>query len=306
MTTWSSPYRYQPTSDGSKSGHADGHHQRSFGADENRERVRHRAAVVCLRGAGICRHRRGHWSDLRLRRHRRLHLNAIGRFLAPFGERKTFGIQAQGEYMFYPGRQEGQFDAALLYRRGMLQFGAAAASRPRIFDPRPQRALSAMPRSPFDGLMPAMRFGAVRRERPARNRRRDAVGNGRRAGPLGQPVIATEQVMHTIDQLGGSIQLPWPPTGGWMANLAYLHRHAPGVGDTAGGAIRFSGLLFTNVAFTAGFDVNESFLGSNAVGTFTFGVTLGRWSRPSDYSNPVNPLGTLLPRVRYERFQRVR
>jgi hypothetical protein len=42
------------------------------------------------------------------------------------------------------------------------------------------------------------------------------------------------------------------------------------------------------------------------VGTLTFGVTLGRWSRPTDYANPVNPLGTLLPRVRYEKFERVR
>ena len=29
-------------------------------------------------------------------------------------------------------------------------------------------------------------------------------------------------------------------------------------------------------------------------------------ARPTDYSNPVNPLGTLLPRVRFERFERVR
>ena len=132
----------------------------------------------------------------------------------------------------------------------------------------------------------------------------EAVGG---PGPGGLPIIATEQIIHTIDQFGGSIQLPIAPNWWVDGHLEYLHRHAPGVGDTGGGAIRFSGLLFSNVAFTAGFDVNESFLGpNNAVGTFTFGVTLGRWSRPTDYSNPVNPLGTLLPRVHYERFERVR
>ena len=79
-----------------------------------------------------------------------------------------------------------------------------------------------------------------------------------RAGGL--PIIATEQIIHTIDQFGGSIQLPIAANWWVDGHLGYLHRHAPGVGDTGGGAIRFSGLLFSNVAFTAGFDVNESFL----------------------------------------------
>jgi hypothetical protein len=51
---------------------------------------------------------------------------------------------------------------------------------------------------------------------------------------------------------------------------------------------------------------NECFLGTHTVGTVTFGVTVGRWSRPQDYSNPVNPLGTELPRLHYELFQRIR
>jgi hypothetical protein len=34
----------------------------------------------------------------------------------------------------------------------------------------------------------------------------------------------------------------------------------------------------------------------------TFGVTLGRRSRPPDYSNPINPLGMTIPRVHYEVF----
>ena len=64
--------------------------------------------------------------------------------------------------------------------------------------------------------------------------------------------------------------------------------------------------LLQNVALTAQFDLNESLVGANNVGTFTVGVTLGRWSRPADYSNPVNPLGTMMPRLHYEQFQRVR
>jgi hypothetical protein len=81
----------------------------------------------------------------------------------------------------------------------------------------------------------------------------------------------------------------------------------PSIGDTAGGAVRLSALIFSNVAVTAQFDVNESFVTPlHTTGTFTIGVTLGRWSRPTDYSNPLTPLGTYVPRVHYERFGRVR
>ncbi len=234
-------------------------------------------------------------------------VNASGRYLASFGEAKTFGIQTQGEYMFYPGRQEGQFDGALLYRRGPLQFGGAAGFKTANLRSDASAGALSHATLTFDVLLPAIRFGLFGSKGL---RETDVVTLSEAVGlPAtgGLPIVATEQIIHTIDQFGGSIQLPIAPNWWVDGHLEYLHRHAPGVGDTGGGAIRFSGLLFSNVAFTAGFDVNESFLvPNNAVGTFTFGVTLGRWSRPTDYSNPVNPLGTLLPRVHYERFERVR
>jgi hypothetical protein len=122
----------------------------------------------------------------------------------------------------------------------------------------------------------------------------------------GNPIIATERVFHTVDQFGGSVQGEVIPNNWVDANLVWLHRHAPGVGDTVGAAVRFSRLLAPGIVGVAQLDVNESYLGANTVGTITFGVTLGRWSRPSDYANPVNPLGTWIPRVHYELFQRVR
>lgn len=233
-------------------------------------------------------------------------VNAAGRFLAPFGEGKTFGIQTQGEYMFYPGRQEGQFDAALLYRRGLFQFGAGGSFKNANLRSAASSGVLSHATLTFDALLPTFRVGVFAAKGL---RETDVVTLSETlgaAGPGGQPLVATEQILHTIDQLGGAIQTELVPNWWIDGNLAYLHRHAPGVGDTAGGAVRLTGLLLPNVAFTVGLDVNESFLGPNAVGTFTFGITLGRWSRPTDYSNPVNPLGTVLPRVRYEQFVRVR
>jgi hypothetical protein len=121
-----------------------------------------------------------------------------------------------------------------------------------------------------------------------------------------QVVAVTERLLHVVDQLGVGGQGLLAP-GWWLdANLVFLKRHAPGVSNTAGGAVRVSRLLLPGVVGTLGVDVNESFLGAHTVGTVTIGVTLGRWSRPQDYSNPLNPLGALVPTLHYEVFERVR
>lgn len=228
--------------------------------------------------------------------------NAAGKVLVPFGGQKTFGIQAQGEYMFYPGRQEGQFDTGLLYRRGLLQFGASGSfKRANLRAEASSGALSHATLS-LDVLLPNVRFGAF----GAKGLRETDVVTLTESIGLGGAVLADERILHTIDQLGGAAEIEVVPDIWLDGHIEWLHRHAPGVGDSAGGAIRLSALVLPNLAVTAKFDVNESFLGANTVGTLTFGVTLGRWSKPTDYANPVNPLGTTIPRVHYEVFGRVR
>jgi hypothetical protein len=158
----------------------------------------------------------------------------------------------------------------------------------------------------LDVLLPSVRFGVFGSKGL---RETDVVTLSETIGvPVvsGQPIVAQERVLHTIDQLGGMVQGELLSDVWLDGHLEWLHRHAPGVGDTAGGAIRLSALVAPRVAVTIQFDVNESFVGANTVGTFTFGVTLGLWPRPSHYSNPVNPLGTMIPRVHYEVFDRTR
>ena len=231
-------------------------------------------------------------------------VDASGRVMAPFGESHTFGVQALGEYMYFPGRQEGQLDAGLLYRRGMFQFGLsssfkAASVRPEASD----GALNSATLN-IDVLLSTVRFGIFGSKGLKQS---DVVTLSETVGPPpGQPVIKTESLLHTVDQLGGAVQFELVPNVWLDGHLEWLHRHAPGASDTAGGAARLSALLIPNVTLTMGFDVNESFMVGNTIGTFTFGVTLGRWSRPADYSNTVTPLGTFVPRLHYERFQRTR
>ncbi len=232
--------------------------------------------------------------------------NASGLVLAPFGPENAFGIQAQAEYMFYPGRQEGQVDTALLYRRGQWQFGASGSVKRANLRAEASSGALSHATVTVDALLPAVRIGAFAAKGL---RETDVVTLSETIGPgaiTGQPIVANERLIHTVDQFGGALQLELV-TDIWLdGHVEWLHRHAPGVSDTGGGAIRISTLMFAGVVMTAQFDVNESYLGSNAIGTFTFGFTLGRRSRPADFSNPVNPLGTTLPRVHYEVFPRVR
>ena len=103
------------------------------------------------------------------------------------------------------------------------------------------------------------------------------------------------------------MQLDLVPALWWLdANAAFLNRHAPGASNTAGAAVRVSRQILPWLVGMAQFDVNESFVGSNAVGTVTVGLTIGRWPKPSDLSNPVNPLGSFVPRLHYEVFDRIR
>jgi hypothetical protein len=233
-------------------------------------------------------------------------VNTSGHFLGSFGPSRRFGAQVQGEYMFYPGRQEGQIDAALLYRRGVWQVGVGgsfkdANVRAEVF-PGSLSALTAT----FDGLLASIRFGAFLSKGLKET---DIVGSSESVGPIsaGQPIVVTERVAHTVDAFGGTTQFALVPGVWWLdANAAFLHRYSPGVGNSFGMGVRASRQLLPWLVGMGQFDLNESFLGAHHVGTITFGVTIGRWPKPTDLSNPVNPLGSLLPRIHYEVFDRVR
>jgi hypothetical protein len=50
-------------------------------------------------------------------------IQGSGQFFSPFGGDGTHAVQAEGEYMYYPGQQEGQFDIGLVNRWDHVQAG---------------------------------------------------------------------------------------------------------------------------------------------------------------------------------------
>jgi hypothetical protein len=229
-----------------------------------------------------------------------------GRFLGSFGPRRTFAVQAEGDYRFYPGRQEGQLDAGLVYRRGLLQFGATSVFKQATL--RSEQGTGALTQAAFsvDALLPTIRIGFfAAKGLGASSVVSEAAVVGAPSGGV-QPIAVLEHLVQVVDQVGGSVQRQLTPTWWLDANAMFLNRHAPGVSNTAGAAVRASRSLLPGIVASVQFDVNESYLGAHPVGTVTVGLTFGRWSRPQDYANPVNPLGTILPTLHYELFDRVR
>ena len=138
----------------------------------------------------------------------------------------------------------------------------------------------------------------------------DVVGLTESVGPAapgGAAIVASERVLHTVDTIGGDVQFALVPSLWWLdANAAFLNRHAAAASNTAGAAVRVSRQIFPWLVGLAQVDINESFVGAHTVGTVTIGITIGRWPKPDDFSNPVNPLGALVPRAHYEIYDRVR
>lgn len=234
-------------------------------------------------------------------------VNAAGRLLKSFGPARTFAVQTEAEYLWYPGRHEGQMDATLLYRRGTWQAGLGTSVKSAALGSVPDTGTLTEATASIDRLFSTVRFGLFGSKGL---KSRDVVGAVETVGPpVGgvQPVIVSEQLAHSVDTLGAHLQLDLVPGTWWLdANIALLNRHAPGAGNTGGGAARVSRQLAPWLVGWLQVDVNESYVSSNAMGTVTIGLRIGRWPSPADWSNPVNPLGTLVPRVHYEVFPRVR
>ena len=123
-----------------------------------------------------------------------------------------------------------------LYRRDLVQFGAGSSFKTtRLQSEATSGSLSHFTAT-IDFLLPAVRFGAFGAKGIRGSRRRHAIGD--RGAGTPQPVTATEQLIHTVDQLGGALQVPIVPNIWVDGRLGPLWRHTPGASNKWGGAVR--------------------------------------------------------------------
>jgi hypothetical protein len=205
-----------------------------------------------------------------------------GRAMVPFGPTHTFGVQAQGEFLGYHQRYEGEMDLGLLNRWKWLQGGVFGSFKEAEIGSLNDTSALGQASFTLDILLNTFRVNVF----GSKGFHDDVPG------------------MRVVDQFGGGAQVslaPVAPKTFLEGSLVLLHPPAPS-GNRPGAMIRVSHELFEHFELTAELSVNETLLAPTNDGRIVFGFVFGRWARPKDLSNHRTPLGTDVPRVRYVLF----
>ncbi len=224
---------------------------------------------------------------------RNLSVTGKARFFTPFGD--GHALQAQGEYLRYADRQEGQFDLGLIDRRAGFQAGLFASfKRVHLKDYTAGGTLGQAALS-LDYVFSRGRIGAF----------------GTKSF-LDEPVIGRvllggnlfrETYLRVVDQVGGSAQVGLHRNAYVEGNLGMLFRK--GGDNRPGGTVRFVQPLSQHVAFTVEAGLNETLIGQNDSGRVVFGLQFGNWIRPKEYAGLKSPVPVDVPRIRYETLTRI-
>ena len=219
-------------------------------------------------------------------------VTARARFFSPFGGDGTKAVQAQGEYMYYPGRQEGQFDLGLVNRWRNLQAGAFGSFKYINFDQYQNGGSLAQASILADYLFSRGRIGVF----ATRGFKNYAVLNRVQLAPGAYletfaRVVNTEGVNALVGLWGDSYV---------EANIGYLRRREGSGGDRPGGMLRLVQPLTPHVAFTTELGYNETLLNTADSGRLVFGLQVGNYIKPKEYAKTNTPVPMDVPRIRYE------
>ena len=222
--------------------------------------------------------------------------NGRAAFFSPFGGEGTHAVQAQGEYSYYSGRQEGQFDLGLVNRWGNVQAGAFGSFKYLNF--KDYQSGGGLGQAAFllDYIFSRGRIGLF----TTKGFKNFAVLNQVQLGP--QSFLQT--YARVVDQTGVNGLVGVWGNAYLEGNIGYLRRHAPGVKDTAGGSFKLVQPLNEHVAFTAEAGLNESYVNVASSGRIVFGFQVGNYIHPKEYGKTKSPVPMDIPRVRYELLTR--
>lgn len=217
-----------------------------------------------------------------------------GQFFSPFGGSGTHAVQAQGEYMYYPGRQEGQFDIGLVNRWNQLQIGGFGSFKYLSFREYQNGGALAQGAVTVDYLFGRGRFGVF----GTKGFKNTAVLNRTNLGPNSY----LETYARIVNQVGASGLVGLAGNTYLEGNVGYLQSH--GRADRPGGMLRFVAPLNNEFAFTVEAGLNETLMNAQNSGRVVFGIQLGNFIRPKEYLNTKSPVPVDVPRIRYELLTR--
>ncbi|MBS1859553.1 MAG: OmpA family protein [Acidobacteria bacterium] len=217
--------------------------------------------------------------------------DGAARFFSPFGADGTRAVQAQGEYMYYSGRQEGQFDIGLVNRWNNLQAGAFASFKYLNF--KDYNSGGALGQAAFmvDYLFSRGRIGLF----ATKGFKNFAVLNSVQIGPQS----FMETYARIVDQTGVNAMVGVWGNAYFEGNFGFLRTHVV-TNNKPGGMLRLVQPLNQHVAFTSELGLNETLVGEKASGRLAFGLQVGNFIRPKEYASVKTPVPMDVPRIRYE------
>ena len=215
-------------------------------------------------------------------------------FFSPFGGDGTRAVQAQGEYMYYPGRQEGQFDIGLVERWGNLQAGGFGSFKGITFREYQNAGFLSQGAFLLDYIFSRGRIGAF----VTAGFKNDAVLNSTNLGPTSY----LQTYAHVVNQSGINALIGVWGNAYIQASGGYLRMR--GQDDMPGADFKLVQPLNEKVSFTAEFGLNETYVGASDKGRAVFGFEFGNHIRPKDYHAVTTPVPMEIPRIRYQLLTR--
>jgi uncharacterized cupredoxin-like copper-binding protein len=219
-------------------------------------------------------------------------VNGRGQFFSPFGGDGTKAVQAQGEYMYYPGHQEGQFDIGLVNRWGAVQAGGFASFKYLSF--KGDQSGGGLGQFAFlvDYLFKDGRVGLF------------GTQAFKGVAVLNNTTIAPGTFLQTYaqvdNQYGANFLFGLWGNATIDGNIAYIRRQIASGHSAPGGGLKLTQPVSEHFAFTAEADYNMSLITPHDSGQFTFGFEMGNYIHAKDFAKTTSPVPMDIPRIRYE------
>jgi hypothetical protein len=213
-------------------------------------------------------------------------------YFSPFGGDGHNAVQAQGEFLYYPGRKEGQFDIGLLHRWGSVQAGGFASLKFLEFSQYQQGGGLGQAAFLLDYVFNRGRVGAF----VTRGFKNYAILNSVTLAPGAY----LQTFARVVNQQGVDFVV-----GTWgdafvSGDLAYLKMREDGRDARPGGNLKLTQPFSPHLAVTAEAGYNETYITSGGSGRLAFGLEFGNYIRPKDYAKVTTPVPMDVPRIRYE------
>lgn len=223
-------------------------------------------------------------------------VNGRAQYFSPFGSPDpTFGthaVQAQGEYMYYPGHQEGQFDLGLVNRWNNLQAGAFASFKYLTFKGYQNGGALGQAAFMLDWLFGDGRIGIF----GTQGFHNQAVLNSQ----LISPGIYMQTYAQEVNQYGVNFEFGLWGNAMLNGNVGYLRRQIQGTHATPGAELKLTQPLSNHIAFTAEADYNQTLIDAHDSGQLVFGFEVGNYLRPKEFTKITSPVPMDVPRIRYQ------